>query len=97
MPEERLSGEGLNQHCQRVVALAHVRGVNLAGVAGEDHLGALSDASEDGLQRRRLEVLRLVDHDELTLQRASAQEGDRLECELSAVRQVFDQAAGIAA
>ena len=96
MPEERLAGERLNQHRKGVVALAHVRRVDLAGVAGEHHLGAFADARENRLQRRRLQVLRFVDHHELPLQRPPAQERDRLERQLPAIREVFDQAARVA-
>ena len=72
VPEALLAPEGSNEDRKRVVRLAHVGGVDLAGVAGEDHLGALADAREDRLQRRRLEVLRLIDDDELLLQRPTA-------------------------
>ena len=60
--------------------------VDLARVAGEHHLGALADPGEDRPQRGRLEVLGLVDDDDLALQRAAAQERDRLERQLAARR-----------
>ena len=41
----------MDQHGQGVIRLAHVRGVDLAGVAGEHDLGALTNAGEDRLQR----------------------------------------------
>ena len=41
---------------------------------GPVDLKSLADAREDRLQSGRLEVLRLVDHHELPLQRSSAQE-----------------------
>src|SRR5262245_66502384 len=57
--EAALAAESLGQHREGVVRLAQVRRVDLAGVAGEDHLAALADAGEDRLQRRRLEVLQV--------------------------------------
>ena len=96
MPKERLPSKGLNKDRKCVIALAHVGGVDLAGITREDHLGALADAGEDRLERRRLKVLGFIDDDELTLQRSPAQERDRLEGELSAIRQIFNQAARVA-
>ena len=96
MPEQWLAGECLNQDGECVVALAHVRGIDLTGVTGEHHLGAFTNASEDRFQCGRLEVLGFIDDHELALQRSSAQEGDGLERQLSAIRQVFNQAASIA-
>ena len=57
VPEALLTPEGMDQHGKGVVRLTHIRSVDLARVAGEDHLGALADAGEDGLERRRFEVL----------------------------------------
>ena len=69
--------------------------VDLAGVAGEHDLGALADAGEDRAQRRRLEVLGLVDDDHLALQRAAAQERHRLQRQLAAGGQLVDEVAGV--
>jgi len=77
--EARLATERLDEHRQRVVGLAEVRRVDLAGVAGEDDLRALADAREHRLQRGGLEVLGLVDHHDLAVQAATTQERDRLE------------------
>ena len=71
--------------------------VDLAGVAGEDHLGAFADTGQHRLQRGRLEVLRLVDDDDLAMQRPAAQEGDRLERQLIAADQLVDQTGGVVA
>src|ERR1700712_717846 len=93
--EAALPPEGLDQHREGVVRLAEVRRVDLARVAGEDHLRALADPGEDRLQRGRLEVLRLVDHDDLTVQAAAAQERHRLQRELVAADQLVGEAGGV--
>ena len=67
MAKAALAGKGVNQHGQGIIRLAHVWGINLAGVAREHHLGALADAGEDGLQRGGLQVLCFVHHHKLLL------------------------------
>ena len=42
MAEAFLVGERMNQDCQGIVRLTHVWGINLAGVASKDDLGAYS-------------------------------------------------------
>lgn len=79
MAEATLARECLNQNCECVVAFAHIRGVDLTRVASENDLGAVADAGQDCLERRWFEVLGLVDHDDLGLQAATAQESDRFE------------------
>ena len=49
VPKAALSRKGVDQHGKGIVRLAHIWGVDLAGVAGEHDLGALTDAGEDGL------------------------------------------------
>ena len=49
------------------------------------------------MQRRRLEVLGLVDDDDLALQRTAAQERHRLQRQLAAAGQLLDHPAGVAA
>ena len=85
----------MDQHGEGVVAFAHVRGIDLAGVTGEYHLGAFANAGEDGLEGRRLQVLGFIHHHKLALQRATAQERDRLQGQLAAIREVFNQAARV--
>ena len=94
-PKQRWPRERLGEHAQGVVRLAEVRRVDLAGVAGEDHLRAVADAGEDRAQRGGLEVLGLVDDDELALQRTAPQERDRLERQLTAGGQLVDQVARV--
>jgi len=67
VPKAALPRECMDQHGQGVVRLAHIRGIDLAGVAGEHDLGALTNAGEDRLQRGGLEVLSFVNHDKLLL------------------------------
>src|ERR1700752_2991968 len=55
--EARLAAKRLDQPGEGVFRFAHVGGVDLARVAREDVLGALADARQHGLQRRRFEVL----------------------------------------
>ena len=93
--EARLAAERLGEHGEGVVRLAEVGGVDLAGVAGEHDLGSLADTGEDRPQRRRLEVLGLVDDHHLALQRPAAQERHRLERELPAGRQLIDEVPGV--
>jgi len=67
VPKAALACKGMDQDGEGVVRLAHVRGVDLAGVAREHHFGALANAGEDGLQRGGLQVLCFVHHHELLL------------------------------
>ena len=96
VPKAALACKGMDEDGEGVVRLAHVRSVDLAGVAGEDHLGAFAYAGEDGLQRGGLQVLGFVHHNELLLQRSAAKERDRLQCQLAAVGEVVDEAARVA-
>ena len=68
VPKAALASKGMDEHGQGVVGLAHIWGIDLAGVAGEDHLGAFADAGEDGLEGGWLQVLGFVHHYELLLQ-----------------------------
>ena len=68
VPKAALSRKGMDQYGKGIVRLAHIWGVDLAGVTGEYDLGALADASEDGLQRGGLQVLSFVNHNKLLLQ-----------------------------
>ena len=85
----------MNQHGQGVVRLAHVGGINLAGITGEHHFGSFADAGKDGLQGGGFEVLCLVNDYKLLLQGTSTQEGDRLKRQLSAIGEFVDQTASI--
>ena len=96
VPKAALARKRVDEDGEGVVRLAHVGSVNLAGVAGEDHLGAFADAGEDGLQRGGLQVLGFVHHYELLLQRSAAKERHRLQCQLAAVGEVVNQAARVA-
>ena len=68
MAKTFLVGKGVNQDGQGVVRLTHIWGIDLAGVASEDHLGTVANAGEDGLQRCWLQVLRFVNHHNLAMQ-----------------------------
>ena len=67
VPKTGLVGKRLNEHCEGVVRFAHVGRVDLARVAGEDHLRTLADASEDCFQCRGLKVLCFVDNHNLSM------------------------------
>ena len=67
VPEAFLARKGLNEDGEGIVRFAHVRGIDLAGVAGEDNLRAFAYAGEDRLQRCGFEVLCLVDDDHLAM------------------------------
>ena len=77
MPEATLTSESLYQNCQRVIRLAHIWSINLAGVTREDDFGAVANTGQNRFERCGLKVLGFVDHDDLGLQASSAQEGDR--------------------
>src|SRR4051794_16118391 len=97
VPEAPLTTERLDQHSQRVVGLAHVWRIDLAGVACENHLGAFADPRQHRLQRGRLEVLRFVDDDDLAMQGPPPQEGDGFERQLVTSDELVDQTGGVAA
>ena len=67
VPKAALPRKGMDQHGQGIVRLAHIGGIDLAGIAGEHNLGALANAGEDGLQRGGLQVLSFVDYNKLLL------------------------------
>ena len=77
MAETTLTRERLHQDGERVVALSHIRGVDLARVASKYDFGAVTDASQDCFQRCWLEVLCLINDHDLGLQAAPTQESDR--------------------
>ena len=68
MAKAFLVGKGVNEDGQGVVRLTHIRSINLAGVASEDHFGAVANTGEDGLQRCWLQVLGFVNHHNLAMQ-----------------------------
>ena len=49
MAEATLAGECLNQNCECIVAFTHIWGVDLTRVAGENDLGAVTDAGQNRL------------------------------------------------
>ena len=96
VPKASLASKGMYQNGESVVCLAHVGGIDLAGVARKNHFGALANAGEDRFERCWLEVLGLVNHHKLLLERPAAQKGDRLESELTAIGEVVDESDCIA-
>jgi hypothetical protein len=69
VPKASLTSKGMYQNGESVVCLAHVGGIDLAGVARKHHFGALANAGEDRFERRGLEVLGLVNYNKLLLER----------------------------
>src|SRR5712692_9935116 len=79
VPGQPLELELVDHVHQAVRGGVHVRVVDLVRVAGEDDLGVVADAGDDGLHLVRREVLRLVDDDVLVGDAAAADVRERLD------------------
>jgi hypothetical protein len=80
---------------QAVGRAVEVGVVDLPDVAGEDDLGALADAGDDGLDLVGREVLGLVDDHELVGDGSAADVGQRLEHELPSAISLLDALLGV--
>jgi hypothetical protein len=83
--------EVLGQKTQSIGAGIHVGIIDLVGVAGEDHFGALSRAGQNGFHFMGRQVLGLVHDEELLRNAATTNVGQRLNAQ---VTRFFELACG---
>lgn len=71
--EASLVGKCMNQDGKRVIGLAHIWHIYLAGIACEDHFCSFAYSSQNCFKSRWLKILCFVNNNYLSMQRAPAQ------------------------
>ena len=76
--EASLVGKGMNQDGKRVIGLAHVGHIYLAGIACKDHFCSFADSSQNCFKSRWLKILCFVNNNYLSMQRTPTQKSNGL-------------------